>query len=111
MINNQLGGLEMARKKTLKETMAEDHALVTANQNWDAPVVLEPSPASRGTSVPVLPEWATAMMIMHGIKARWVINYWLVSNKYGAESGVSSRDNYDEWESVIKNMASRTATR
>lgn len=98
------------RKKTLSEIMAGDGSLTTGNQNWDAPVVLEPTPASRGTNIPVLPEWATALMIMHGVKAKWVINYWKVS-KGNVESGVSARDNYDEWAAVIKEMVGRAAVR
>jgi hypothetical protein len=103
--------ISKGRKTSLFETMQNNNDLASSAINPDAPVVLQPAPASLGTDVPVLEEWVTALLIMHGVKARWVINYWLVSNKAGAESGISRNYTFDEVQSVLKDMAGRTARR
>lgn len=103
--------IQKGRKTTLFETMTGNSDLASTTIHPDAPVVLQPAPASKGTDVPVLDEWVTALFIMHGVKARWVINYWLVSNSAGAESGISRNYTFDEVQSVLKNMAGRTARR
>jgi len=103
--------ISAGRKTTLFETMKNNTDLSGRDINPDAPVVMAPAPASLGTDVPVLEDWVTALLIMHGVKARWVINYWLVSNKAGAESGISRNYTFDEVQSVLKDMAGRTARR
>lgn len=99
------------RKTTLFETMKGNSDLASTIINPDAPVVLQPSASSAGTDIPVLEEWVTALLIMHGVKARWVFNYWLVSNKAGAESGISAKYTFDEVQSVLRDLAGRTARR
>ena len=46
-----------------------------------------------------------ALMIMNGVKAKWVINYFVVSNKIGINTGVSGRNDYAEWENAMKVLA------
>jgi hypothetical protein len=103
--------ISKGRKTSLFETMRDNTDLSSSAINPDAPVVMAPACASLGTEVPVLEDWVTALLIMHGVKARWVINYWLVSNKAGAESGISRNYTFDEVQSVLKDMAGRTARR
>jgi hypothetical protein len=104
--------IQAGRKTTLLDTMRDNTDLASATVwNSDQPTVLEPTPASRGKDIPVLEDWVTALLIMNGVKARWVLNYWLVSNAQGAESGLSPRPSFDEVQSVLKNMAGRTAKR
>ena len=102
--------IQAGRKTTLFEVM-KDNADLTPMGNPDASVVLPATPASKGTDIPVLDEWVTALLIMRGIKARWVMNYWLVSNKAGAESGISRNYTFDEVNSVLIDLANRTAKR
>jgi hypothetical protein len=100
-------------KKTLKEIMTgnDDLSVSEVRVPLDVSDIVSVSSVSSGTNVPVLEDWVTALLIMHGIKARWVINYWLVSNKAGAESGISRNYTFDEVQSVLKDMAGRTARR
>ncbi len=96
--------------KTLKEVMAGNDDLAVSVPPPDVSDIVSVARVS-GSGAPVLDEWVTALLIMHGVKARWVINYWLVSNKAGAESGISKNYTFDEVQSVLKDMAGRTARR
>ena len=95
----------------LMEAMRGNSDLTSTAINPDRPVVLPPTPASAGTNPQPLPDWCTALFIMHGIKARWVINYYQVSNMAGAESGVNDHPTFEQVDAVIKDLARRTAKR
>lgn len=103
--------IQAGRKTTLFETMKNNSDLSSSAINPDQDVVMAPAPASLGTEVPVLEDWVTALLIMHGVKARWVMNYWLVSNRAGAESGISRNHTFDEVNFVLNDLARRTARR
>jgi hypothetical protein len=96
-------------RKTLKDVMEgnDDLALPAPLDVSDVVSVVRPTDGA----APALQDWVTALLIMHGVKARWVINYWLVSNKAGAESGISKNYTFDEVQSVLKDLAGRTARR
>jgi hypothetical protein len=98
-------------RANLFEIMQDNCDLATTAMNVHDDVVRPATPASRGTDVPVLEEWVTALFIMHGIKARWSMNYWLVSNKAGAESGISRNHTFEEVQAVVRDLANRTARR
>lgn len=98
-------------KSRLFETMVNNTDLAAGHGNYDAPVIQPAAPASRGSDAPPLEEFVTALFIMHGIKARWVFNYWLISNAAGAESGLPAKPTYDQVMTEIKALATRTARR
>jgi hypothetical protein len=91
--------------------MRSNDDLTSTAINPDKPVILAPAPASAGTNAPMLEEWVTALFIMNGVQARWVINYWLVANRAGAESGIPAVPTYDQVIHVINDLARRTAKR
>jgi hypothetical protein len=83
--------------------------------------VLGPAPASRGLSVPTLSDAVQALLIMHGLQAQYVINYWRVTRrkeggqfpvgvhvrpgqKYRMNTGVSKDGSFAEWQSAIKSF-------
>ena len=102
----------MARKASLAQIMAGDDALVSPGMNWNAPVVLPATPASVDKfAAPELHEGITALMIMNGCQAKWAVNFWRVSNRAGALTHVSGKNDFDEWNDAIKSLASRTVTR
>lgn len=104
----------MARKLAkLTQVMADDTALVTPNVNWNAPTILPPAiPAATDKfAQPEMPEGFSALLIMHGLQAKWCLNYWRLSNRNGAVAHVSARNDWDEWQSAVKNLANTVVTR
>lgn len=99
------------RLSDLFETMNNNSDLSSTAINPDAPVVTAPTQSSLGSDIPMLREWETAFMIMNGLKARWAFNYWQVSNREGAESGIPKNAELHHWESVAEDLQSRTAKR
>lgn len=98
-----------ARKTTLAQMMAGDDALVTPGLNWNAPTMLPATPASQDEfAQPPLHEGLVALMIIHGLSAKWAVNFWLVTNKAGARAHVSRREDWDEWQAAVKSLAERT---
>ena len=95
----------------LTQVMAGDTALTSPNVNWNAPTIQPATPASRDVAAPVLHEGIEALMIMEGLTAKWCINYWRVTNKRGAVTHVSGRNDWDEWQSAIKDLANTIVIR
>lgn len=93
----------MASKKLLA-AMARDTALSETAMQPDANHIEQNGPT--GTEG-ALPEWASAMLIMNGCRAKWAVNYWVIS-KGSVESGISGRNNFDEWVSVINDVVARS---
>ncbi len=86
--------------------MESDTALTDVMAASAASVISAPPSHARGTQ-PELDHAFTALLIMYGCKARWVINYWKITNKYGVETGVSARNDGDEWQSVLSGIADK----
>lgn len=90
----------------LAQAMARDNALSPTVLNPNAPHVLPATPASVD-SPGVMPDWASAMLIMNGCTAQWALNYWRVVNRWNAVAHVSRFNNFDEWQAVLKDLADR----
>jgi hypothetical protein len=87
--------------------------------------VLGPAPASHGREVPTLSDAVQALLIMNGLQAQFVINYWRVTRrkepgqfpvgvhvrpglKYRFSTGVSAGGDFAEWQTAINSFV-RTA--
>lgn len=90
--------------KTLAEVMAQNTDLAP-QANWNRAVVGDPTASSLGSDAPVLDEPITALLIMAGAEARWAFNYWLITNRAGKRSGVSAAGDFEEWRTVLNDMA------
>jgi hypothetical protein len=81
--------------------------------------VLHPSPASKGIKATVISDAVQALLIMHGLQAQFVINYWRVTRrkepgqwpvgsharpgqKYRLTTGAGAEASFEEWQKVIK---------
>lgn len=89
----------------LAAMMAGDDALVTPGRDWNANVI---GSALHGSSSPPLHEGFSALLIMHGLTAKWCINYWMLENREGARAHVSAKEDFDEWQAAVKSIDSRT---
>lgn len=95
----------MSRSR-LAQKMANDAALSSLAINPNQPNVLPATPASVD-SPGVMTDWAEALLIMAGCKAKYVINYWRVENRWGMVAHVSRFNDVAEWQRVLKDLAER----
>lgn len=84
--------------------------------------VIPPTTSSAGSIVPKLSDAVQALLIMNGLQAQFVINYWRVTRKketgpskdqvlamrpgqkYREATGASPQASFEEWQSVVKNF-------
>lgn len=96
--------IKMGSIKTLATAMADNNDL-TPQVNYGREVIEDPTLIGMDSEQPALPDEITALLIMAGATTRWNFNHWVVKNRKGIRSGVSASGTFEEWQSVLSNMA------
>jgi hypothetical protein len=114
----------MSSKIQLAKVTGDDLSETPSPVNDNMPnyrEVLPPGPVSHGTVTPKLSEAVTALLIMNGCQAQWVINYWRITRrvepgqapigvkmrpgeKWRIETGASANAPFSEWQSTLKSF-------
>ena len=92
-------------RKTLQEAMRDNRDLTERSFKGGGGVAISTVSRVNGDQPPEIPENIQAMMIMAGVSATWVLNMWRVENAAGKKSGVSARNDFEEWRTVINSLA------
>ena len=93
--------LPAGRKTTLADKMFDNTDLAEKRAAGGSMSVVR----ANEDGVPELSDAIQALMIVAGVEARWVVNHWIVIGPNGKRSGCSGRNDFEEWQAVLNNMA------
>ena len=93
-------------RKTLADRMKEEPTMGERRPSGGGgSIAIANVSAQNGDKPPEIPEEIQAMMIITGVSATWVLNMWRVEGPIGKRSGVSARNDFEEWRTVINSLA------
>jgi hypothetical protein len=64
-----------------------------------------PTPASRGSVQPPLPEAICALLILTNSRIQWNWNFWIIKLRNGTKCHIHATASFDEWRSAIISKA------
>lgn len=93
-------------RKTLADRMREEPTMGSSKPfRGGGSIAIANVSTQNGDKPPEIPEEIQAMMIVTGVSATWVLNMWRVEGPNGKRSGVSARNDFEEWRTVINSLA------